>query len=307
MNAEQKALQLASTQLALITTQQAQACGITEWAIKHLLHTGRWELWRPGVYGISGIPKSWDRMVLAACLAAGPDALSSHRTGAVVWGAFGLVPESIELLTPVGHRVRLSGVKAHRTRHLAPEDRAVCRGIPVTSVPRTVLDVAGILNPYLLERVVDGFLDRRLATVPELIGCVGRLGGHGRAGSGELVRILNERIGMERADSTLERRILRAIRRHGLPEPVPQFQVVVNGRLFILDYAYPEYLVGVEGDGFGAHGSHGAFHRDKERDNTLGNAGWLMRHFTARSTDDYIASTVAAALALRNCGQSTAL
>jgi very-short-patch-repair endonuclease len=177
----------------------------------------------------------------------------------------------------------------------------------VTSVPRTVLDVAGIVDPYLLERIVDGFLDRRLATASELIACVDRLGGHGRAGSGELVRILNERIGMDKADSTLERRILRAIRRHGLPEPVPQFQVIVDGRLFIIDYAFPEARVGVEGDGFGAHGSHGAFHRDKERDNMLGNAGWLMRHFTARSSDHYIGSTVAAALALRNCGQSNPL
>jgi very-short-patch-repair endonuclease len=307
MDPDRRVLELARHQLAMFTTEQAEESGLTERQVEHRLSVGRWEIWRPGVYGIAGVPPSWERSVLAAVLAAGPDAVASHTTAGVLWGAWGLVADSVELTTTVGHRVQLAGVKSHRTRHLLPSDRTRHKSVPVTSVARTVVDLAGSVTPYLLDRIVDGVIDRGLTTLAELSASIDRLGGRGRRGAGELARVLAERAGTEACDSALERRILGAIRSAGLPEPVPQYQVVVGRRLFVLDFAYPDLKVDVEGDGFAVHGRRTAFDGDRERDNVLENAGWLIRRFTSRSSDLTIARTVAGVLELRNCGESTPL
>ena len=91
---------------------------------------------------------------MAAALACGPGALISHQSAAVLWGLLSSSRATVDVTVPTGSRGRRSGLIVHRTRRLAPEDRAVVDGIPVTSVARTLGDLAEAA-PRRLARAVE--------------------------------------------------------------------------------------------------------------------------------------------------------
>ena len=79
-----------------------------------------------------------------------------------------------------------------------------------------------------------------------------------------------------------------------------QFPVDVGGRRRYLDFAYPAERVAIEFDGFAEHGLlRSTFDDDRARDNALRLAGWVVLHFTSRSTAEYVVETTASALAAR--------
>jgi very-short-patch-repair endonuclease len=104
--------------------------------------------------------------------------------------------------------------------------------------------------------------------------------------------------GYDPGESDLETRVLRLIVAADLPIPRQQYRVQIQGRVFRLDLAYPDRLLGIELDGWEFHHTRSAFDDDRVRDNLLRLAGWTIHHFTSAMPDDFIVSTIAAALAL---------
>ncbi len=104
----------------------------------------------------------------------------------------------------------------------------------------------------------------------------------GRNGTGVVQRVFDERLlrGADE-DSALELRLLRIVRRFGLPPITFQHEVWHEGRFVArLDAAYPERRVAIEVDGFASHSSPEAFQRDRERQNVLSVLGWTVLRFT---------------------------
>ena len=129
---------------------------------------------------------------------------------------------------------------------LMADDTAEVHGLMATSPVRTVVDVAGLLHPTLLGKIVDFALRGRLCTEEDLERHVVQLGGRGRRGTAQLRRILSDRTG---GDSALEARWLRVLQGAGLRPTALQHQLMVGSRVFLLDFAWPERRVGVEADG----------------------------------------------------------
>ena len=164
----------ARSQRGLITRAQARELGLTDRMIAGRIADGSWERLRSGVYVVGAAPKGWGQRVQAACLAAGPDAVASHRTAARIWG---LVDRSgrIELTVPRPRRVRLPGVTVHQSSFLEPHDGAVVGSLAVTSLPRTITDLAGRHPLRTVERWIDqGIRDLDL-DLSELAACCTRL------------------------------------------------------------------------------------------------------------------------------------
>ena len=86
------------------------------------------------------------------------------------------------------------------------------------------------------------------------------------------------------AESDLETLLFKILREAGLPAPVRQHVVEIDGHRFRLDAAYPELMIFIEGDGFGVHSPRGPFERDRWRQNLLVSAGWSPLRFTWRLT-----------------------
>jgi very-short-patch-repair endonuclease len=104
----------------------------------------------------------------------------------------------------------------------------------------------------------------------------------GRSGVGAMTQILDGRLAVERVPrSVLERRMFTLLRRAGLPEPEVGFRVRdLDGRAYILDFAYTDARLGLELDGHGSHATRRERAADNVRGNALADAGWRLRRFT---------------------------
>ena len=108
------------------------------------------------------------------------------------------------------------------------------------------------------------------------------LGGKGRPGSGVLRALLEERDHCTtRLESELEARMLRLLRRAGLPEPETQY-VILDAGCFVrrVDFAYPVHLLAIETFGYRWHSARGDWQRDLERGNDLQRLGWRELRFS---------------------------
>ncbi len=295
MEGEKKALG-AGRQHGLLTRAQARTAGMTDDQVDERIQQGRWSVVRRGVLQVLGAPCTEEQAVMAACLVAGPSAVASHLTAARLWRLRLPDPEQLEVTTPPGRRVRAEGVRQHRTPTLAREDVCRLHGIPVTTVARTLFDCSGRVRPPELGRVVDDALRRRLVQLPDLVRA------HRRRPTAAMARVLAERApGHDPGGSERERQVARILVAAGLPAPVPQHRVVVGGRTFFLDHAYPDARIAIEFDGWDAHGHVEAFHTDRERARLLVAAGWRLLLVTARTTQADLVRDVRA-LRLRRAG-----
>jgi hypothetical protein len=165
-------------------------------------------------------------------------------------------------------------------------------------VARTLCDLSGVVPERTLAIAVEGALRRRLVTVRLPRRVADDLAGPGRRRSTVMRRILEERQpGYEPGGSAPEVRVARLLMRAGLPQPVPQLRLKVDGKSRRLDLAYPELKIAIEYDGWEYHSQRSAFDADRVRGNELEIVGWTVLRFTSTSSDDVIVRTVAAALA----------
>ena len=238
---------------------------------------------------MAGIALSPWEQIVAAALAAGPDAVVSHASAAAVhrfeYGPLG----TVELTLPRQGRSRPPGVTVHRSTDLAAEDIVERNGVLVTSAPRTLVDLAGRLGPAITEKLLDEGLIERRWTVEQLQDCLNRARQNvpGRAKLRELLALRAEE---PNADSVLESRVFRAL------EPLMPFEVhfstVLGGRVYVIDAAWPEDKVGAEVVGR-AHrvASRSAFDRERRKLNELAAFGWKIAHLTAvMSAEEMIAA-----------------
>ena len=214
----QKALGLASRQFGLVTRSQWLAAGLTARQLDYRLSTGALRLVHRGVYAIPGSAPSFERDVMAACLAVG--GVAPHRCAAYLWKFRRFERPAVEVLVTKGHASRLSGVVVRRTGRLDAVERTYLGAIPITSRARTLLDVAAVA-PERAEGALDGTLHREQARLPALLGLLARTGPR-HPGRPFFDRLVDARVkGRQPTESELEDDLNALIRRYGLPEPVP--------------------------------------------------------------------------------------
>jgi len=212
---------------------------------------------------------------MAAVLVCGPGAVLSHGSAAQLWGLRGS-RGPIEVLRRSGG-ARHSGIRLHQTRALRVGETVQEAGIPVTSVERTVLDMAGRLDDRQLERIlVAAHRSGRLSWSR-----LGRLleSRRGHKGVGRLRRIAAEvDPGAVEARSGVEVDFLALCRRERLPTPA--VNVLIAGHL--VDFLWAGERVIVETDSYVFHGDRPAFERDHETDIDLVAAGYDVHRITDR-------------------------
>lgn len=292
---------MAQQQHGLVTRAQARAVGLSARQVAGRLERGRWQAVRRGVYAGGWVPPSWEQAVLAVVLAVGQPCAAGAATAARLWGLAVPPAERIDVLTLSCRRVRLEGVRQHRVDEYHLEDVTLRRRIPVTTVARTLVDCAPLLRGRGLGRAVDDAVRRGLLRTEDLAACVERLPPVGRRRLAAVRDVLADRVpGYRPVANDWERWLAEVLRRARLPAPVHQHPVDVGGRRRFLDFAYPAERVGLEFDGFAEHGLlRSTFDDDRARDNDLRLAGWLVLHFTSRSSPTDIAGTVSRALRQR--------
>lgn len=298
--------ELASRNYAVFTLAHAARCGVSADTLFRAVKRGTCVRLHAGVFAFAGAPDSWERSVLAACLAAGKDAVASHRTAARIWTLIEPEDNVIEISVPRrrGRNARLNGARIHRSTDLVAEHTTTRRRIPVTNPLRTIVDLAAVLPPGDVEDAIDtGLAPPSLFSIAAIDATRKDLSRRGRPGAGALRRILEERaLGDAVNDSKLESRMAGLLRRFGLPPAVFHYVVSTTGGVFLaeVDFAYPALRLAIEVDGFNVHGTPRAMAKDFVRQNGLVPYGWHVLRFTWRQVvrqPDMVAGTIAAALA----------
>jgi hypothetical protein len=247
------------------------------------LRSGRWSHRYDGVYRVAGAPPTWRGDVLAACMAAGPRAVASHRSAAELWGLPGRSTDVVEITCPRWRRGQEAGPVVHESKALDPADCTVVDNIPVTSPELTLLMLGAVRTPLTVEMALDVALNRELVTYASLRALLKRLGGRGRNGVGVLRAIVDERSPeMAVAESPMETRMLRLVRQLGFPPPTPQFEVWYEGRFYgRLDAAWPDLRVGVEYESYEHHAGRLALVRTTNRRDAFERIDWRVIGVTA--------------------------
>lgn len=267
-------------QHGLATRSQLLKLGLHRNAIRRAIATGRWRRARAGVYAASDVAPSREQRVLSGILAVGGDAVASHGAAAWVHGLLGFREPTNDVTTSTPRRA--SGVRVHRT-DLEDRDRERVRGIPVTRVGRTIVDLASILDVARLEAVLDDALRRKLVRVALLQRLVDERGTRGRRGAGVLARLLAERRGdYVPTESRLEALFVELIAGAGLREPERQLELRdEEGRIFAeADFAYEKERIAIWLDGIAYHGDPAIMRKDLDQSQEAIRMGWRVLRLT---------------------------
>jgi hypothetical protein len=289
---------LAAAQHGVVSRKQLLELEVSRDAIAEAVRAKRLISLHRGVYAVGHAALQPDGYRLAAVLAAGRTAVLSHRSAAAAWG---LRPHGgvHELSVPNrnGRKPRQNAeMFVHRVPGLLPHETTRVRGLPVTTVARTHLDLAAGLQPHALRRVAEQAERLELFDLRAFERLLADHGGE--AGTPALRAVLADfaAFGVTLTRSELEARMLQLCLDHGLPRP--QVNVWRNGRE--LDFRWPAARLIVETDGWGTHKTRRAFEEDRARDRRLAVEGWRViriTHRQLRDEPDGIAADIVALLA----------
>jgi very-short-patch-repair endonuclease len=288
---------LARRQHGVVGRSQLLELGMGRTAIVRRLEQRRLHEIHRGVYVVGARRISKRGRWMAAVLACGDQAVLSHRSAARLWGILPSASEWIDVTRP-DRRIRRDGIVSHRGS-VPGDERAVIDGIPVTSVFRTVFDLAAVLDLRGLERAwheaeVQGLRDR--VSLPVLLERY-----PGRRGARNLRVLLEapEPIGFTRND--FEEAFVAFVDEYGLRRPRMNGTLAMRGRFFEIDALWEDERVAVELDSRSVHETNKNIEGDKQRDRILLAEGWRTVRVTwrqLRDEPDEIAADLRMALGL---------
>lgn len=298
----------ARSRYGLVTTRDLIECGLSRAMILGRVRSGMLTPVHRGVYALGIGPLSIEGRWLAAVLAGGPGCVLSHRSAGALWGVCepggsihvlrthsraGVRQQARRTVRPSGLAELPGRPVFHGSMAIRDEETTTRQGIPVTSISRTLIDMAALEPVSTLLDVVDEAARQRLLTPADVPIILDRLTGH--RGARRLRRALacvHPRSGETR--SRLEVRFAELIAgEHDIPAP----QLNVRIGPFEVDVLWPDVGLIVELDGRAFHSSADRFEADRERSSHLEQMGfrvlrltWRMVNFEGPSTVDKIRS-----------------
>lgn len=256
-------LEAADEHDGVLTRAQLLELGMSGSAISRGVERGLLRRRATGVYSVGRHRLTQRGRHRAALLAVGPGACLSHFAAAEHLGLLDGESLRIDVMTTARGLRGRDGVRVHCVRRLEPDEVVVHRGLRVTSVAKTLLDLAalvgrGTLMGMCARAAATGRYDR-LA----ILGVLGR----GRRGSRALRSVLATlAVGDGHTREELEHAFRRLIVRHGIAAPVFNDRLVIGGRVLRPDAHWRAARFVVELDSRRWHGTEPGFFRDREKD-----------------------------------------
>ena len=263
---------LAANSHGVVARGELQRAGITDEQIRTRLANGSLISIHRSVFRVGHTAPSLEARYLAAVKACGPGSLLAGRAAAHLLHLVKRPPSSPEVLT-VRHR-RPKGVIVHRCRSIDRIDATRWRGIPVTTVPRTLVDLAVVLDPPDLARAFHEAAVKHHLKPARVERVLARR--HNWPGATKLRRVLggDEPVSLSRLESAF----IAVVR--GARLPVPETNQLTDGRY--VDCRWPEARLTVELDGYKAHDSRHAWEQDRERERDARARGDEFRRYSWR-------------------------
>jgi len=273
-----RVVRLAGTQFNRISRAQLRDLGLTDPAIEHRVKTHRLVAVEDGVFAIAPVLEHdpWGRWMGATLTA--PDTVLSGGSAATAWGFLDVTQPYVTVTRPgSGGPRRHGGVVAYRSSTLDGETTAL-HGAPITTVPRTLVDISSRISERRLARAVREAVRLELTTLYEIVDALGRR--RGARGTRKLASVVARYCGLplERARSGAEVRALELLRDAG--RPLPKLNVKIAREEADLSWTSMRLIIEIDG---------GPFHLDVGEDGRKQacweSAGWMVRRLD--SSDVY--------------------
>jgi Transcriptional regulator, AbiEi antitoxin/Protein of unknown function (DUF559) len=235
-----------------------------------------------GVYAVGHRSLERPAELRGALLACGEGAVISHGTAAAHWGLSDRWPASIDVTVPVEAGRKIDGIRCRRCRYPLPAEITSHLDVTCTTPARTLVDEAGRLGTRSIRRLVERAAVLKLLDLDDCYRAIEQA--RGRRG----IRLLRAILSDWRSDdssvpdvrSVFEARALPRLIALGLPRPVVNHPLQIDGRNLIPDFLWPEQRLIVEADGRETHETGGAFQRDRWRDQHFLAAGYRVSRIT---------------------------
>jgi very-short-patch-repair endonuclease len=286
----------ASKNQDVVTRAQLFALGVSSEAIAYRLRVGRLYRVHAGVYSLWRIQDlSVNARARAGVYACGLQAALSHRWAGAMWKLISEWPRYVEVTAPTTRRH--AGLIIHRSHTLTPGDTRNFYGIPVTTVERTLIDLADVLTKDQLGSVLGTAVCDGLLSVDEITALL--LTCPGRRAVWRIPPLLED----ARSRSEFERRFLAFVRARNLPRP--EVNQRIDGRE--VDMVWRRERLIVELDGWRYHDSAVSFNGDRRKTALLMTAGWtVLRLSWSQLVDDPALLATQLTALLSGAGESRA-
>lgn len=263
-------------QFGVLSGAQLRELGIGRGAVQNAVRVGRLHRVHHGVYALGHTLLRPEGHRLAAVLACGPGAVLSHRSAAAHWELLATSQERIDVTAPRS-RQGVPGIRLHTSRSLGAQDTTRHEGIPITTVHRTLLDLAATVRDDQLENALAQAMHLQLYDQRAIDDVIARSNGH------RGTRVLKDATRQEPqiTKSMWEIRMLGLVRGAHLPEPIcnKALHAPDHGEC-TPDFSWPAHDLIVETDGWEAHRTLAAFRSDRAKDAALTAAGYKVLRFT---------------------------
>jgi very-short-patch-repair endonuclease len=268
---DEELARIASTAHGVVTASQLLSAGVTRREIEVRLRKGVLIRVHRGVYRVGHLAPSVEATYLAAVLAAGEGALLCGRAAAHLLGLVKGRAPGPEVIARTQRRIE--GVTTHRSRAAGDgRDATIVRTIPVTTVPRTLVDISSELSLDALARACHEAGVRYGATPNSVEAVLAQR--PGSPGAKKLRRVIHGDVHVTL--SKLEAHFLALLRGENLP--LPRTNKPAGTRR--VDCRWPEHRLTVELDGYQFHNSRHSWEQDRRREREARARGDDFRRYT---------------------------
>lgn len=244
----------------------------------------------PGVVRIASSPEDFMMRCMAVQLCVGEVGFLSGWTAGALVGLRSMRRQVIHMTVPTRvDRTLPAWADMHRSRWYDESDRTTRPdGLVVATPMRMLWGLAATCNQHRFDRAAEDAWHLGLITPAIAWDYLDVHRCRGKDGVARLQGWLEDAMGRDRAtQSNLERVLLEALARRGLPTPVRQHPLhLAHGGVIHLDIAWPELSLGVEPGASWHHGGDLGQRRDQDRDRACAERGWLIVRFDESMRDD---------------------
>jgi hypothetical protein len=278
MQIDKRALDIGAKQGGVILRRQAYELGFTAKMIRKRVGTAAWSKVSDDAFLVITPRDDTDRLTAAVTSLHG--AVVSHESAARIHGISCVpwLPNTVTVEASQTHR--FPGVVVRRTRDMQTSHAVRIAALPVTSIERTTIDLASRLAPQQFRDMFDELVVSKRLDLDRVRKIHGEIGGRGKPGSAVVAAVLEECAdGFIAAGSALEQLGRRTLRRWGLPDPTHEYPLPWDpDKRF--DEAYPEARLAVEWDSRRWHTKRTDMNRDRARDRSAVEHGWVIVRIT---------------------------
>jgi hypothetical protein len=289
---------LAINQGGVVTRSQALAAGMTDRQISSRIETVRWSRIAAGGYRSLDMPGR--RNLVRAATTVLPNSVASHFSASALQGLRHVDTQVVSVLVHSRTTHTFPGVRVFRAHDLASAHTLLLDGIPVTSVARTIVDLAAVVRRRRLRAMIDDAVASKMTTTPDIRQVLEQVARRGKPGVSNLRAVLEDWVGTPRVESVLERAGNRLLKDVGIEAWKPEYAIPWS-QTKRFDVGFPDHRIAIEWDSRRWHEMGEAFERDRARDVKALANGWRILRFTWSDVHDrpgHVVDTVRAVLAL---------